>query len=214
MTNFNNCSIALLACLVFWGCSTAPSYPFDQPSKNCEKITVTAYLPPVVADLNFQNIHGTNDQVMVQGGYQHTLSVDGQIPELEQQPLQTPALALSTIPDNALPKSVTLHFGFDSPTLADEELAKLNKFVQDIDKAGLIQIRIEGHTDSTGSVSYNEKLSIKRAESVQDNLIQHGVEKAKISLKGFGESQPLEPNDTEAHRAHNRRVTLMPETEQ
>lgn len=203
-----------MACLVFWGCSTAPNCPFDRYCDKCEKITVTAYLPPIVAKLNYQDIRGTNDQVMVQGGYQHTLSVDGQISELEQQKLQTPALGLSTIPDNALPKSVTLHFGLDSPTIAIEELAKLDKFVQDINKANLMQIRIEGHTDSTGSVSYNEKLSIKRAESVQDNLLQHGVEKAKISLKGFGESQPLEPNDTETHRAHNRRVTLMPETEQ
>jgi outer membrane protein OmpA-like peptidoglycan-associated protein len=213
MTNFNNCSIALLACLVFWGCSTAPGCPFDRFCDKCEKITVTAYLPPVVTELNFQDIHGTNDQVMVKGGYQHTLSVDGQIPELEQQPLQTLALGLSTIPDNALPKSVTLYFGFDSLTLANEELVKLDKFVQDINKTNLIQIRIEGHTDSTGSIRYNEKLSIKRAESVQESLLQHGVEKAKISLKGFGESQPLEPNDTEAHRAHNRRVILMPETE-
>ena len=213
MTNFNNCSIALLGCMILWGCSTAPSCPFDQPSENCEKITVTAYLPPVVAELNFQNIHGTNDQVMVHGGYQHTLSLDRQIPKLEQQPLQTPALGLSTIPDNALPKSVTLHFGFDSPTIPNEELVKLDKFVQDIDKAGLIQISIEGHTDSIGSVSYNEQLSVKRAKSVQEGLLQHGIEKAKIAVKGFGESQPLEPNDTEAHRAHNRRVTLMPETE-
>jgi outer membrane protein OmpA-like peptidoglycan-associated protein len=212
MKSFNNCSIALLSCVVLWGCSNVPSCPFDRHCEKCEKITITAYLPPVVADLDFQYILYSKDQVTLQGGYQHTISVAQQAPNLGQHPFQI--VELPTNPVNPITETETIHFGFDSPTITNEELTKLDKFVQAIEKAGLIQIRIEGHTDSTGGISYNEKLSVKRAASVQDYLLLRGVEKTKISLQGFGESKPQEPNDTEAHRAQNRRVTLLPKTEQ
>ncbi len=213
MKSFNKLSIPVLASMVFLGCSTAPTHPVDSSGEKCEKISVTAYLPPVTADLDFQYILFTKDQVIVQGGYQHTLSVAGQAPDHEQQSWQTQALDLPSISVNAIPETETILFGFDSSTIATEELAKLDQLVQKIEKTGLIQIRIEGHTDSSGGAGYNEKLSVKRAKSVQDYLLERGIEKPKISLQGFGESQPLEPNDTEAHRAKNRRVTLIPETE-
>ena len=213
MKSFNKLSIPVLASMVFLGCSTAPTRPDDISGENCEKISVTAYLPPVTADLDFQYILFKKDQVIVQGGYQHTLSVAGQAPDHEQQPWQTQALDLPSISVNAIPETETIHFGFDSSTIATEDLAKLDQLVQKIEKTGLIQLRIEGHTDSSGGAGYNEKLSVKRAKSVQDYLLERGIEKPKISLQGFGESQPLEPNDTEAHRAKNRRVTLIPETE-
>lgn len=211
MKSFNKLSIPVLASMVFLGCSTAPTRPVDSSGEKCEKISVTAYLPPVIADLDFQYILFTKDQVIVQGGYQHTLSVAGQAEKLDKQPGQI--FESPTIPVNAIPETETIHFGFDSSTIATEELAKLDQLVQKIEKTGLIQLRIEGHTDSSGGAGYNEKLSVKRAKSVLDYLLERGIEKPKISLKGYGESQPLEPNDTNAHRAKNRRVTLIPETE-
>jgi outer membrane protein OmpA-like peptidoglycan-associated protein len=211
MKSFNKLSIAILASMVFLGCSTAQTRPVDSSGEKCEKISVTAFLPPVTADLDFQYILFTKDQVIVQGGYQHTLSVAGQAEKLNQQPVQT--FESPIIPVNAIAETETILFGFDSSSIATEEQAKLEKLVQKIENAGLIQLRIEGHTDSTGGAGYNEKLSVKRAKYVQDYLLQRGIEKPKISLKGYGESQPLEPNDTADHRAKNRRVTLIPETE-
>lgn len=69
-------------------------------------------------------------------------------------------------------------------------------------------IVIEGHTDDTGTDTYNQILSEKRAHAVAAFLISKGVDPKRISEKGYGENQPKYPNDSEANRAKNRRVEL------
>jgi outer membrane protein OmpA-like peptidoglycan-associated protein len=69
---------------------------------------------------------------------------------------------------------------------------------------------IEGHTDSTGSETLNQKLSRDRAESVRQYLIQNGTLSAdKISAKGYGSSRPLASNATASGRAVNRRIDVI-----
>ncbi len=70
-------------------------------------------------------------------------------------------------------------------------------------------LRIEGHTDSVGSDEYNQKLSMKRAESVRDYLAEAGLSERIVSVEGFGESRPVETNDTAAGRQKNRRVEIV-----
>ncbi|HXH12942.1 MAG TPA: OmpA family protein [Alphaproteobacteria bacterium] len=70
-------------------------------------------------------------------------------------------------------------------------------------------ILIEGHTDSTGSDSYNLDLSRRRAEAVRDFLIDRGVGPARITARGYGEAYPIAPNDTAAGRQQNRRVEVV-----
>jgi len=67
---------------------------------------------------------------------------------------------------------------------------------------------IEGHTDSVGSNSLNQKLSDARANAVMDYLINNGVSAARLNAKGFGEESPIESNNTRAGRAANRRVEV------
>jgi len=70
-------------------------------------------------------------------------------------------------------------------------------------------IRIEGHTDSTGSDGYNLRLSQQRAEEVRDILIrEYGINPSQITAKGYGEMKPIAPNDTPEGRVANRRVVI------
>ncbi|MFH1216010.1 MAG: OmpA family protein [Pseudomonadota bacterium] len=69
-------------------------------------------------------------------------------------------------------------------------------------------IRVEGHTDSTGSEEYNLNLSKRRAQAVGDLLFQRNVDRSRVELVGYGESLPIASNDTEAGRQMNRRVGI------
>lgn len=73
-------------------------------------------------------------------------------------------------------------------------------------------LEVAGHTDSTGSDSYNRLLSESRARSVADELSQHGVQRVRMDIVGYGETSPIADNNTPQGRARNRRVelTLLP----
>lgn len=69
---------------------------------------------------------------------------------------------------------------------------------------------IEGHTDSTGAASYNQKLSERRAKAVKHLLVNnHGIENSRLSTIGYGESRPVATNNTKAGRYENRRVVVV-----
>ena len=69
-------------------------------------------------------------------------------------------------------------------------------------------ITVEGHTDSTGTTEYNQKLSERRADAVRGMLMRDGVPASRISIKGYGESDPVADNSTPEGRQSNRRVQL------
>ncbi|WP_309574000.1 OmpA family protein [Desulfoferrobacter suflitae] len=106
---------------------------------------------------------------------------------------------------------------FRSDVLFDVNSAVLNPGgYTEIDRvAGVLQrypqtrIRVEGHTDSTGSESYNLRLSEDRANAVKNALLSRGVDPARIQAVGFGEAQPIASNNTEAGRQLNRRVNVI-----
>jgi outer membrane protein OmpA-like peptidoglycan-associated protein len=70
----------------------------------------------------------------------------------------------------------------------------------------LPSITIEGHTDDRGDDAYNLDLSQRRAEAVRRFLIGKGIDGARLEAKGYGETKPIKPNDTNANRSANRRV--------
>lgn len=71
------------------------------------------------------------------------------------------------------------------------------------------KFRIEGHTDSTGSLKTNERLSKERAAAVKDYLISNGVDASRLESEGYGPSKPVADNKTAAGRAQNRRTEVV-----
>ncbi len=86
---------------------------------------------------------------------------------------------------------------------------KLNEVATALKDQGYKKIIVEGHTDSRGTEANNESLSLKRANSVRSHLVSQGMEGAKITAVGLGESRPIASNDTPDGRANNRRVELV-----
>jgi outer membrane protein OmpA-like peptidoglycan-associated protein len=72
-----------------------------------------------------------------------------------------------------------------------------------------LKINVEGHTDSTGTDSYNQRLSEARAASVRDYLVSSGINQGVVGTAGFGETKPVATNGTAAGRQQNRRVELV-----
>ena len=213
MKSFNKLPLAILAVIVVSGCSMTSISPFKTMGDDCEQIMITAYLPPVVADLDYKDIQGSQNQVIVQGGFQHALSIPGEEKAIEQAVTpQLQSFALAPVTDKAISETETVFFEFDHASIPVSELDKLNNFLHRIDSPGLMHVRVEGYTDSKGLAKYNNKLSTRRAKVVRDYLVQHGIQPSKISHKGFGDDFPLEPNDTEEHRAKNRRAEIIPLT--
>ena len=86
--------------------------------------------------------------------------------------------------------------------------AKLDDLVAKVKGINLEVIIAVGHTDSVGSDAYNQKLSVRRAESVKAYLVSKGIEKNRIYTEGKGEKQPVADNKTSEGRAKNRRVEI------
>ena len=97
-------------------------------------------------------------------------------------------------------------FDFDRSTLKKESNIELDKLAAYLQENGTVKIEIGGHTDNQGSAEYNEKLSLERAKSVYNYLISKGIDKNRMSFKGYGMSQPIATNETEEGRALNRRT--------
>lgn len=105
-----------------------------------------------------------------------------------------------------MPEGIT--FAYDRADVQPQFRNTLDQVARTLDEFGSTAIDVYGHTDSTGSDAYNQGLSERRARAVADYLAARGVEPVRLATFGFGESQPIANNSTEAGRAANRRVEL------
>lgn len=99
-------------------------------------------------------------------------------------------------------------FPLNSSYLTDKAKAELDKLVlllNDYPGASLI---VDGHTDATGTETYNQWLSEKRAESVKKYAVEKGLDADRISTHGYGQAKPVAPNNTKEGRQRNRRVEV------
>ena len=99
-------------------------------------------------------------------------------------------------------------FDFDKYALKPEGKAKLDDLVGKVKGINLEVIIAVGHTDSIGTVEYNQKLSERRANAVKAYLVSKGIEKNRVYTEGKGKKQPVADNKTAEGRAKNRRVEI------
>lgn len=105
-----------------------------------------------------------------------------------------------------IPSGIT--FAYNSATVQPQFQRTLDQVAQTLAQYNQTYIDVYGFTDSTGSDAYNQQLSERRATAVADYLASRGVQPARIGTRGFGESNPVASNETEAGRAANRRVEI------
>lgn len=121
----------------------------------------------------------------------------------------TPAPAAAVAPTSEkVTYAADAFFDFDKAVLKPAGKAKLDELVANLNGLNLEVIIAVGHTDSVGSVAYNQKLSVRRAESVKAYLVSKGVEANRVYTEGKGKSQPVADNKSAAGRAKNRRVEI------
>src|SRR5437868_6789025 len=101
-----------------------------------------------------------------------------------------------------------LLFTTDSAVLKPEAVEQVAKLGEILAKYPDDRIRVQGHTDSTGTAAHNEELSLRRAQAVREVLLTRGVRQEQMIVEGVGEARPIADNSSAAGRARNRRVEL------
>ncbi|WP_405368276.1 OmpA family protein [Nonlabens sp. Asnod2-A12] len=115
----------------------------------------------------------------------------------------------STFKLNSIYTLKSVLFDFDKATLIEKTTQELDELVTYLKSHLDLKVTINGHTDYLGNAAYNQKLSEDRAKSVANYLINKGISKHRINYRGYGESQPIDPNEPEDAQAKNRRVEFV-----
>lgn len=102
-----------------------------------------------------------------------------------------------------------IQFEFNSAALTADSESGIQILTAFLKRNPDLKVELAGHTDNVGNDNYNLKLSSERAESVRKALIANGIEETRLTAKGYGATKPMVPNDTEEHRALNRRTEMI-----
>ncbi|WP_321907873.1 OmpA family protein [Paraburkholderia sp. J11-2] len=133
-------------------------------------------------------------------------------PVVQQQPVvQMPPPPPA--PPRVEPRTITLNadanFAFNKAELLPPGKEQLDRFVHDSDGINIGTVAISGYTDSVGSKAYNDRLSLRRAQTVRNYLDSHGLRVGQYEVHGYGASKPVASNATAEGRAQNRRVEIQ-----
>lgn len=124
---------------------------------------------------------------------------------------------LEKIPENTATAKVeskpvilkNVFFATASAELRPESVSELMRLKKLLDDRPTIKIQLNGHTDDVGEEADNQQLSEARAKAVQDFLIEQGINSERLTFKGFGESRPIDSNETDVGRQKNRRTEFL-----
>ncbi len=155
------------------------------------------------ASFNRSNVQHTNSiNAVLQGAYYYVDDVSV-VPVSEALP---PAEQVSVPDKGEVVPMWNIFFATSESEILPQSYNELRR-LQDLLVANPdMKIELRGHTDNQGTVEFNLKLSEERAKSVADYLVEHGIDRRRISSVGFGKSQPIDTNDTPEGRSRNRRV--------
>ncbi|MGZ9058876.1 MAG: OmpA family protein [Burkholderiaceae bacterium] len=144
------------------------------------------------------------------GGYVWNKRMESQQKQIEQN-AQGTGVEVNRTADNRLQIVIPGDIAFDSGQAAIRPNFRnaLDNFAQSLQQNPSSTVSIIGHTDSTGSPSVNEPLSLQRADATRDYLVTRGVAANRFQIDGRGAREPVASNDTEAGRARNRRVEIF-----
>ena len=143
------------------------------------------------------------------GGYLWSQRMEAQKRQMEQA-TQGTGIAVTQTANNELKLAIPSDAGFDTGRAAIKPALApvLDQFANGLRGTPNAEVRIIGHTDSTGSDAINNPLSVERASSTRDYLIARGVSPAAFRIEGRGSREPVADNGSDAGRAQNRRVEI------
>ena len=144
------------------------------------------------------------------GGYAWSRYMESKRQQMEQATAGT-GVQVSQTADNQLQLNIPndISFAINSSAIQERLRPILDQFAQGMNQQPGLEITIVGHADSTGSDKVNDPLSLARANSVRDYLVQRGVAYNTIRTEGRGSRQPIASNATAEGRAQNRRVEIF-----
>ena len=144
------------------------------------------------------------------GGYIWSTQMAQKKAAMEQATVGT-GVAVTQTADNQLKLYIPSDISFDTgrADIQPNMQPILDQFAHGLSAQPNTEVRIIGHTDSTGSEAVNNPLSVNRAASARDYLVSRGVNSRLIQIDGRGEREPIADNNTDAGRAKNRRIEIF-----
>jgi iron complex outermembrane receptor protein len=128
------------------------------------------------------------------------------------KPMPEPGPAVNLTPSTpapAAPKTYLVFFDWDRADLTERARQIVATAAQGVTTTQSTRIEVNGYTDLSGTKAYNQRLSVRRAESVEAELVRDGVPKNEIAIHGYGESHPLIPTAPGVREPQNRRVEII-----
>ena len=144
------------------------------------------------------------------GSYIWSQHMEKQKREMEQATAGTGVVVTQT-PDNQLKLDIPSDISFQTnrADIQSNFAPILDRFAEGLRNNQNAQVRVIGHTDSTGNDGINDPLSLARAESTRNYLTARGINGSRIQVQGMGSRQPIATNDTPEGRGRNRRVEIF-----